>query len=228
MEILYEDKHIIVCIKPAGIPSEGQGSIVEQLSAQRDGAYVALVHRLDTGVGGCMVFAKTKNAAAKLSAIIQEKKMTKEYLAVVQGVPEKEEDTLCDLLFKDSSKNKSFVVKRPRRGVKDAKLFYRTLQSVDTDNGKLSLVRVHLFTGRTHQIRVQFSSRRLPLFGDGKYGGRSAKSGIALWSCLLAFPHPESGKDMVFAAQPPVGEPWTLFGGCEINEEMQLPTPEIT
>jgi len=228
MEILFEDKHIIVCIKPAGIPSEGKGSIVETLSAERNGAYVALVHRLDTGVGGCMVFAKTKKAAAKLSALIQEKKMTKEYLAVLCGEPEKEEDTLCDLLFKDSSKNKSFVVKRPRRGVKDAKLFYRKLQSVDNGEEKLSLVRVHLFTGRTHQIRVQFSSRHLPLYGDGKYGGKSAKTGIALWSCLLSFPHPETGNGMVFTARPPVDEPWTRFGGCEINEEMLLPTPEIS
>lgn len=228
MDILFEDKHIIVSIKPAGIPSEGEGSIVEMLSAERNGAYVAPVHRLDTGVGGCMVFAKTKKAAAKLSSLIQEKKMTKEYLAVLQGIPEKSEDTLSDLLFKDSSKNKSFVVKRPRRGVKDAKLFYRTLQSISSEYGKISLVRVYLFTGRTHQIRVQFSSRRLPLYGDGKYGGRSAKSGIALWSCLLAFPHPETGEKMVFGARPPASEPWTLFDGCEINEELQLPLPEIS
>lgn len=227
MDILFEDKHIIVCIKPAGIPSEGEGSIVEMLSAERNGAYVALVHRLDTGVGGCMVFAKTKKAAAKLSALIQEKKMVKEYLAVVCGVPEKPEDTLCDLLFKDSSKNKSFVVKRPRRGVKEAKLFYRKLQSVDNGEEQISLVRVHLFTGRTHQIRVQFSSRRLPLYGDGKYGGRSAKTGIALWSCLLSFPHPETGERLLFTAQMPESAPWTQFAGCEINEEMQLPASEI-
>ena len=222
MEILFEDKHIIVCIKPAGIPSEGQGSIVEILSEERGGAYVALIHRLDTGVGGCMVFAKTKSAAAKLSAQVQEKRMTKEYLAVLQGIPEKGEDTLCDLLFKDSSKNKSFVVKRQRRGVKEAKLFYRTLQTIDDGGEKLSLVRVHLFTGRTHQIRVQFSSRRLPLYGDGKYGGKSAKTGIALWSCLLSFEHPASGEKLVFTAKPPQSELWSRFDECEITEEMQL------
>lgn len=209
--IFFEDNSIIVCIKPAGIPSEGSGSILEDLGTYCGGALPHLVHRLDTGVGGLMVFAKTKKAAASLSAQIQEKKMVKQYLAVLRGVPEKSEDTLCDLLFKDSAKNKTFVVKRMRRGVKDAKLDYKMLGKCEYEGSALSLVHVHLHTGRTHQIRVQFSSRRLPLFGDGKYGGRSEQSGIALWSHHLEFSHPITGEKMEFTAPPPDSQPWNLF-----------------
>ena len=203
IEILYQDNDIIVCIKPAGLLSEGEGedSLLTVLSAQC-GGQVFPVHRLDRGAAGLMVFARNSKAAAGLSRAVQEKQLKKEYFARVSGVPAEKEGEMTDFLFKDSRKGKVFAVKRPRKGVREARLTYRVLWQ-DEDS---SLVRVALDTGRTHQIRVQFSSRGMPLWGDGKYGSR-VKGDLALFSCGLGFPHPRTGKRMEWEAKP-MGQPW--------------------
>lgn len=211
MNILFEDKHLIFAVKPVGVLSQsGDGeNMIDLLS---DGSKeIFPIHRLDKNVGGVMVFAKTKAAAGKLSAMVQNNEIKKEYLAVVCGKPEKESDVLQDLLFKDSSKNKSFVVKRMRKGVKKASLEYKTLGSVNDEKKTLSLLKILLHTGRTHQIRVQFSSRKLPLLGDARYGGKSQLCDIALWSHSLTLTHPFTGEELHFEFQPPEEYPWNIF-----------------
>ena len=203
IEILYQDDDIIVCMKPAGLLSEGEGadSLLTALAAQC-GGQIYPVHRLDRGAAGLMVFARNSKAAAGLSRAVQEKQLKKEYFARISGVPAEKEGEMTDFLFKDSRKGKVFAVKRPRKGVREARLTYRVLWQ-DEDS---SLVRVALDTGRTHQIRVQFSSRGMPLWGDGKYGSR-VKGELALFSCGLGFPHPKTGEMMEFEAKP-AGQPW--------------------
>lgn len=211
MDILFEDKAVIVAVKPVGVLSQsGDGeNMIALLKDGRDEIFP--VHRLDINVGGVMVFAKTKAAAAKLSSLVQNGGIKKEYLAVVCGIPEEKSTVLKDLLFKDSSKNKSFVVKRMRKGVKEASLEYETL-GVSEDSGvSLSLLKILLHTGRTHQIRVQFSSRKLPLLGDGRYGGKSPKCDVALWSHSLTFNHPFTDEQLHFGAEPPKQFPWNIF-----------------
>ena len=208
IEILYQDNDIIVCIKPAGLLSEGESedSLLTVLAAQC-GGQVFPVHRLDRGATGLMVFARNSKAAAGLSRAVQEKQLKKEYFARVSGVPAEKEGEMTDYLFKDSRKGKVFAVKRPRKGVREARLTYRVLWT----GNDATLVRVALDTGRTHQIRVQFSSRGMPLWGDGKYGSR-VKGQLALFSCVLGFPHPKTGKPMTFEAKPQ-GEPWNAVQG---------------
>ncbi len=180
MEILYSDKNIIVCVKPVGLDSEKQ--VPDKLKEMFEGEIFPL-HRLDLNVGGVMVYARNKFTAAQLSKVIQEGNMIKEYVAMVHGQPEKE-GTLEDLLWKDSKKNKVFVVKRQRNGVKKAKLEYNVLKEDEN-----SLIHVRLYTGRSHQIRVQFSSRGYPLVGDHKYGSKDKKTEPMLFSCKITFPY---------------------------------------
>lgn len=180
MEFLYSDKNIAVCIKPVGMDSEHE---VPQTITQALGGEVFPVHRLDKNVGGVMVYARTRQAAAALSKAIQEGSMIKQYVAMVHGTPPEQGDWQ-DLLFKDSSKNKVFVVKRERKGVKKARLEFQRIRS-----GECSLVHIRLHTGRSHQIRVQFSSRGYPLAGDRKYGGKDEYSAPMLYSCRLTFPY---------------------------------------
>ena len=207
IEILYEDKNLIFAVKPVGVLSQkGDGENMIDLLSQGRGE-VFPIHRLDTAVGGVMVFAKTSQAAAKLSALVSRNEVEKQYLAVLQGTPEKESDTLVDLLFKDSRKNKSFVVSRERKGVKKASLEYDLIKAEQD----LSLVKVKLHTGRTHQIRVQFASRKLPLLGDGKYGSKCNKCSVALWSHSLSFVHPFTNERLSFSANPPDSFPWNKF-----------------
>ena len=191
MELLYSDNALAVCIKPVGTDAEHQ--IPEALSGLL-GGQIFPVHRLDKNVGGVMVYARTKDAAAKLSRLIQEGKMVKEYVALVHGAPPEQGDWE-DLLFKDSRRNKVFVVKGQRAGVKAARLEYTLLRG-----GETSLVRVRLHTGRSHQIRVQFASRGFPLVGDHKYGARDKETAPRLFSCCLRFPY--NGEDRAFAAFP--------------------------
>lgn len=179
MEILYSDKALAVCVKPVGLDSEQE---VPAALIQALGGEIFPIHRLDKNVGGVMVYARTRQAAATLSRAIQESTMVKEYVALVHGTPPETGDWE-DLLFKDSSKNKVFVVKKERKGVKKARLEYRVLTS-----GPDSLVRIRLYTGRSHQIRVQFSSRGYPLAGDHKYGARDDLSAPMLFSCRVSFP----------------------------------------
>lgn len=191
MEILYSDKEIAVCLKPLGVDSEKE---LPALLAEALGGQIFPVHRLDKNVGGCMVYARTKQAAAALSKAIQEGAMVKEYLALVHGTPPEAGDWQ-DLLWKDSQKNKVFVVKRERKGVKQARLEFTRLTA-----GESSLVRIRLHTGRSHQIRVQFASRGYPLVGDHKYGARDDSDTPMLFSCALTFPY--QGKTMHFEAMP--------------------------
>lgn len=212
MEILYQDSALWVAVKPPEALSEqtpDQRGFADLLAAQNNG-YVGVIHRLDRGVGGVMVYAKTGEAAARLSACVQDRSMKKEYLAVLCGAPELPSATLRDLLFHDRFANKTYVVERERKGVKEAILDYELLETVTTEeHGILSLVRVTLHTGRTHQIRAQFSHRGLPLLGDRKYGSRVSGS-IALFSHRLTFPHPSSKKSLTFSKEPS-GYPWSLF-----------------
>ena len=209
LEILFADAHIVVCLKPSGVLSQdaGERSMPDLLRKQLSVADVYTIHRLDREVGGVMVYALNQKSAAFLSRAVQERKLEKQYLAVLRGVPEKQADILEDFVYHDKMKNKTYVVKRARKGVKDAKLDYE----VCGVEGERAMVRVNLHTGRTHQIRVQFASRGLPLVGDGKYGGKEAGVSLGLWSCRIAFPHPTTGKMMVFEHQPPEAEPWIKF-----------------
>ena len=180
MEIITQTPDLVICIKPVGVDSEKE---MPQLLAQVLPGEFFPVHRLDMGVGGLMVFARSKQAAAKLGALIAQGQLKKEYLALVHGCPEEKTGRMEDLLWKDSRKNKVFVVRRQRAGVKPARLEFRRLSA-----GAESLVHIRLHTGRSHQIRVQFSSRGYPLVGDHKYGSRSEKTAPMLFSCALTFP----------------------------------------
>ena len=179
IEILENGKDMVLCVKPVGVLSQGEGEeCLPKLLAAQLGCEIFPVHRLDRAVGGVMVFAKTAAAAAGLSKAVQEGTLQKEYLAVLEKRPAEDSGVLEDLLYHDRFKNKTYVVDRERKGVKKAKLSYRVLEELD---GKC-LIHVRLYTGRTHQIRVQFASRGWPLIGDGKYGAREKANAPALWS----------------------------------------------
>ena len=205
MKILYQDRALVLCEKPAGVLSE-EGGMPELLREALGTQEIYCVHRLDRETGGLMVYAKTKQAAAVLSRTIAEGGLQKEYLAVAEGETP-ESGTLRDLLYRDAAKNKSYVVKRMRRGVREAELRYERLAF----RGGMSLLRVRLKTGRSHQIRVQFASRGFPLVGDKKYGSSVRDTGLALWSTKLSLPHPGSGETLCRELPPPESWPWTLF-----------------
>ena len=229
--ILYEDTALVVLNKPAGLSSEVDvPARLRELWGKPD-AYVGVIHRLDTGVSGLMVYAKTPESAAVLSRQVTQSQETyavmdgrvenagntsktpcfvKRYRAVIAGVPDEKlpaEGILRDYLFKDSRKGRVFPVSRPRKGVREAVLEYR-IAAVSADKTR-SLAEIILHTGRTHQIRVQFASRKHPLLGDGKYGSR-VKGNIALQSAGLSFLHPVSGKKMEFEIPAPDEEVWNL------------------
>lgn len=214
MKVLFEDKFIIICEKPANILSEPSpdGEDIVTLASKHVCRQCFPVHRLDRNTGGAIVLSKMQKATGKLSEAIQKREFEKEYIAVIKGTPENPEGVFTDLLFKDSSKNKTFVVKRPRKGVKEAELEYKVLATADhPEHGKISLVLVKLHTGRTHQVRVQFASRKMPLLGDGKYGSRDNRCETALWSFRLAFSHPITGENIEARSLPPEEYPWNLF-----------------
>ena len=192
MEILFSDKDLVACVKPVGMDAEHELPAVLQ---EQLGGEIFTVHRLDKNVGGVMIYARTKKAAATLSQLIQNGQMVKQYVAMVHGnVPETGDWE--DLLFKDSRKNKVYVVKRQRAGVKKARLEFAKLSGDE----KSSLVRIRLHTGRSHQIRVQFASRGFPLIGDHKYGARDDASAPMLYSCCISFPYDE--RPLSFASMP--------------------------
>lgn len=201
--LLYEDKDLLVCLKAPGLLSQDgpEGDLPTLLRAQCR-CEIYPVHRLDREAGGVMVYAKNQRTAATLSAAIQRREWEKRYLCLTRGVPAQPEGTYTDLLFHDKTRNKTFVVQRKRSGVKEASLSYRVIDS----NGLYALVLVTLHTGRTHQIRVQFASRKTPLWGDRKYGGGPGE--LALWSYRLSFRRPADGKRLTFSRLPQ-GEPWS-------------------
>jgi len=227
VNILYEDASIVVLDKPAGLTSEEGVPAALREHWNDPNAFVGVVHRLDTGVSGLMVFARTQAAAAALSRqIIQSQnayavqdgraegkaeapQFIKQYRAVIAGEPDEAlpaEGTLRDYLFKDSRRGRVFPVSRPRKGVREAVLEYRIVKTA----GETSLAEITLHTGRTHQIRVQFASRKHPLSGDGKYGSR-VKGSIALQSCGLSFLHPDTGRPLKFTLPLPEGDAWKRF-----------------
>lgn len=207
MEIIYQDRDIIVCIKPARVLSTDEpGGMPELLREALDNpkADIRTVHRLDRVVSGLMVLARSAQAASELSRQIREDQFQKEYLAVIHGRPETDSGTLTDLLLRNKQERKTYIVTEPAKGVQEAILHYQVLGSSDN----LSRVRIQLVTGRTHQIRAQFSGRNMPLVGDRKYSLLEDDCEIALWSYRLAFAHPVSKENMEFTMLPPDIYPW--------------------
>ena len=212
IRILYRDETLAVAVKPEGILSQpdrtGEDSMVTLLKEQL-GKEVFPIHRLDRAVGGVMVFAMTKAAAGKLSAMEGTEVFEKEYMAVIHGTPSEETGEFTDYLYHDPRKNFTSVVPKTQKDAKEAKLAYIWMGK-DMEK-EFSLVRVRLYTGRTHQIRVQFASREMPIAGDGKYGARD-RMGLALWSYRLSFRHPLRKKTMTFMALPDqTVAPWDRF-----------------
>ena len=209
MEILYSDEKIVVCIKPAGVPSTDEPGGLPELVRSALGdpkATVKTVHRLDQVVSGVMVLARTARAAADLSEQIRNHQFEKEYLAAIHGCPAEDKGTFRDLLARNKAEKKTYIVTESGKDAQEAVLDYRVLAKTD----ELSKVRIRLHTGRTHQIRAQFSGRGFPLVGDKKYG-MGETCDIALWSCRVAFHHPKTGEFMEFQKEPPAVYPWSEF-----------------
>ena len=209
MELLYVDDCVVVCVKPARVLSTDEPGGVPDLVREALGdsnADVQTVHRLDRVVSGLMVLARSADAASGLSRQIRDNEFEKEYLAVVHGAPEYDVGKYFDLLLRDKARKMTFVTKEEGKGIQPASLQYRVLKRQDG----LSRVRIKLETGRTHQIRVQFSSRGMPLVGERKYSTLADDCEIALWSYRLAFIHPTTGEKMEFTLEPPREYPWTV------------------
>ena len=208
MEIIYQDADIVVAIKPPRVLSTDEPGGMPELLRQELGTQdIRTVHRLDRVVSGLMVLARHADSAAGLSEQIRQGSFEKEYQAVIHGLPEREADELRDLLLRDKRERKTYVVEEAAKGVQEAILRYRTLGSANT----MTKVAIELITGRTHQIRAQFSSRNLPLVGDRKYSLNEDDCEIALWSYRLAFNHPTTGQRLEFTHNPPDVFPWNLF-----------------
>lgn len=210
MDILYQDSQVVVCVKPERVLSTDEPGGVPELVRRELGdpnADVRTVHRLDRVVGGVMVLARSAPAASELSRQVREDELEKEYLAVVHGSVPESRGTLTDLLYRDKARKMTFVAREPGKGVQEAILHYR----VEDERDGLSLIRIRLQTGRTHQIRVQFSSRGLPLVGERKYAVPEEDCGLALWSCRIGFRHPGTGEALHFSRLPDSRWPWNLF-----------------
>ena len=208
MELLYVDDAIVVCIKPARVLSTDEPGGLPELIRQTLGdphADIRTVHRLDRVVSGVMVLARGPQAASELARQIRGNEFEKEYLAVVHGVPEDREGTFRDLLYRDKARRMTMVAPEPGKGVQEARLSYKVLGS----NGDITRVAIRLHTGRTHQIRVQFASRGMPLVGERKYFTGNDPCEIALWSHKIGFVHPLTGAPMMFCQEPPGTYPWT-------------------
>jgi len=199
MDIIYQDKDILVCVKPGGLPD-----LIRRELGDPD-ANVRTVHRLDRTVSGLMVLARRSKAASELSRQIREGEFQKEYVAVIHGDPAEEQGMLRDLLLRNKQERKTYIVTEPGKDVQEAILEYRVLNRTED----LTRVRIRLHTGRTHQIRAQFSGHGWPLVGDRKYSTIEDDCDIALWSYRLAFQHPYSGKPMEFILEPPQTYPWS-------------------
>ncbi len=209
MEIIYMDADLLVCVKPPRVLSTDEPGGLPELLRQELGdenAPLRTVHRLDRVVSGLMVLARNAQAASELSRQIRENEFHKEYLAVVHGKPQEPKGTLRDLLYRDKARKMTLVAARPEKGVQEAVLDYELLNF----RQDMSRVRIRLQTGRTHQIRVQFSSRGMPLVGERKYAQLDDSCEIALWSHKLGFTHPRTGEKMTFSKEPPEDHPWSM------------------
>lgn len=220
MKVIYEDNHIIVVEKIVNIPSQadktGDEDMLSLIKAylkekynKPGNVYLGLVHRLDRPVGGVMVFAKTSKAASRLSEEVRNKTFQKEYLVICNGKMDKEKDTLVDYLWKDEKKNTSYVVKATKKNAKQAMLDYEVIKYDKEQN--LSVLKIKLHTGRHHQIRVQLSSRMHAIYGDNKYHGRGAGTGICLWAYRLTIIHPTTKEQMTFTDLPEKKGMWKLM-----------------
>ena len=210
IELVYQDADIVVCLKPPKVLSTDEPGGMPELVRQALGdeaADVRTVHRLDRVVSGLMVLARNPVAASELSRQIREDSFEKEYVAVIHGTPEYDVGKFWDLLLRDKARKMTMVATEPGKGVQEAVLHYRVL----AQNDEKSWVRIQLETGRTHQIRVQFSSRGMPLLGERKYSLLDDSCELALWSCCLEFRHPKTGQLMEFEKLPPQDFPWNLF-----------------
>lgn len=219
MDILFKNNDFTVCIKPQGIPSQPDPSgcvdmtalLSEELIKNGEKSDIFVIHRLDRATGGLIVYARNKKAAASFSRLVAEKDgFEKDYLAIVTGVPEEKRGNMTDYLFKDSAQKKAFIVKSERKGAKLASLDYEVNKTVIADDKCFSLLQIKLHTGRFHQIRAQFSSRGMPIYGDGKYGSREKAPNFALWANRIAFTY--KGKRYEFESAPDLSQkPWSLF-----------------
>lgn len=208
-EILYVDDKLVVCLKQPGVLSTDEpGGMPDLLRSQLGTDNIRTVHRLDRAVGGVMVFARTARCAADLSAQIAEHTFDKRYLAVIHGNMDAPNGELRDILIRDKARRMTLVAQELSKDAREAVLEYQVLAEAEN----MSLIRVKLLTGRTHQIRVQFSSRGLPLIGDRKYGCPEGECPIALWSESISFVHPKTGEKMNFRSPPPEIYPWIEFG----------------
>lgn len=220
LKVLFEDNHIIVVEKPVNIPSQGdktgdidlltivKGYIKEKYQKPGD-VYTGLVHRLDRPVGGVMVFAKTSKAAGRLSNQVREKQFQKTYLTIVNGKMEQAKGTLEDYLLKDERNNKSKVVKE---GTKNSKLAVLDYEVLKYDEGlNLSVLKIHLHTGRHHQIRVQLSAKDHSIYGDQKYGGRGHGKQLTLWAYELKIIHPITKEELTFCSLPEQTGSWKIL-----------------
>ena len=204
-QIIHTDPAFVVCIKPPGVLSTDEpGGLPDLCRAALGSDNIRTVHRLDRVVSGLMVLARTRRAASDLGKQIQDGVFHKEYQAVLHGVPDADRGTLTDLLARDKAQRKTYVATEPGKDVQEAILHYEVLSK----NDDFSKVRIELVTGRTHQIRCQFSSRGLPLVGDRKYSTLEDGCNIALWSARLRFRHPKSGEELTFTTPPPDKFPW--------------------
>lgn len=222
--IINQTKNLVICIKPCGISSEyteGEPNAVSELERLTGCKTVKTLHRLDVGVGGVMVYAKNKNAAAKMSAIIADGKLVKQYSALVHGVPENKSGALENILFKDGRANKVYVVDRERKGAKKARLTYETVCTRQTPKGTVSELFITLDTGRSHQIRAQFSHIGHPLCGDGKYGAKDNNNRICLMSKRISFVSPFDNKEVCFECPQSVWELWDFAADEKIAQNVQ-------
>lgn len=215
-QILYQDRRIVVCVKPAGVLSTDEpGGMPELLRCAlgEENGCVRVVHRLDRPVGGVMVYARSRAADAILSQQAASGQLQKTYLAVVHGAPPQQAE-LQDYLVRDRLQRRTRVAQAPEKDAQLARLYFRRVAVC----GEMSLLRIRLLTGRTHQIRTQLSHRAWPIYGDGKYGAPEQTQALALFSCALELSHPQSGERLRFACNPPAIFPWSLFDACAFQE----------
>ena len=217
LPLLFKDDFLVVCLKPVGISSESPG--LPDMISDQEGFPVFPVHRLDQTTGGVCVLARSSSVCTEMQRLFQLDQVIKEYLAVVSGTPDTDSGLFYDLLYHDQRTNKTFVVDKMRKGVKDASCEWSVLETVDSPDGRISLVRIRLHSGRTHQIRIQFASRKMPLVGDRRYGSRIRASVPALWSARICFPHPLSDQTIDVSSRPPDGFPWSCFSVNLTNTE---------